>query len=256
MNMLDFTGRKALVTGGSQGIGRAVVERLLRSGADVYFWGLDSNRSMVAQDELVAMVGANNLHRNVYGKAVDVRDERQVMLSAEDVLRTFGGVDILINNAGAFGSTKPVLEYSLAEWEDVLRLNLTSQFLVCRALVPYMRDRGYGRVVNVASIVGRDANPMAPAYSAAKAGVIRFTQALGRSLAKTGVLVNCVAPAATRTAFFNGVSKEYLDRMLAQVPMGRFGEVQDVAALICWLASEDCSYCTGAVFDCSGGRHE
>ena len=250
MNMLDFTGRKALVTGGSQGIGRAVVERLLKAGAEVRFWSLDIARQDRVRSELGGPL--NQLTVDV----VDVCQELSVGMGAKRALEHLGWIDILINNVGAFGPVKPMLEYSLEEWEKVLWVNLTSQFLVSRAVIPQMVERGYGRVVNLASVVGRDANPNAPAYSAAKAGVIRLTQALGRSLAKTGVLVNCVAPAATRTAFFNGVSKEYLDRMLAQVPMGRFGEVQDVAALICWLASEDCSYCTGAVFDCSGGRHE
>lgn len=256
MNQLDFAGRKALITGGSQGIGRAVAERLLCSGADVYIWGLNEDRITRAHSELCTMSSANSLHRNVYGKRVDIRDEGQVRQGVDDALLILGHVDVLINNAGAFGPMKSALAYSLAEWEEGMRVNLTSQFLVCRELVPHMVDRGYGRIVNMASVVGRDANPMAPVYSTAKAGVIRFTQALGRELAKTGVLVNCVAPSAIKTAFFDTVPPEQITNMVAKVPMGRIGGVDDVVELICWLASSGCTYSAGAVFDCSGGRHD
>ena len=256
MNQFDFHGKNALITGGTRGIGRAVAERLLRSGASVYVWGLNGDSVVRAVDELSAMVAANYL-RGIYGKAVDVRVKAAVVQGVDDALLTLGHVDVLVNAAGVFGPAKSALAYSLAEWEDVIRTNLTSQFLVCRALVPHMVKRGYGRVVNVASVIGRDAvNPLAPAYSAAKAGVIRFTQALARETAETGVLLNCVAPSAIKTAFFDSVPQAQLDAMVAKVPMGRIGQVEDVVELICWLASSGCTYSTGAVFDCSGGRHE
>ena len=255
MNNADFTGRTALVTGGTQGIGRAVVERLQRAGATVYIWGLDPKRLSLTISELNYSALGGRIQQ-MFGNLVDVREPVAVKHGVELVLKHAGHIDVLINNAGAFGPIGSALTYSLADWEEVLRVNLTSQFLVCREVIPHMVKRGYGRVVNMASVVGRDANPLAPAYSAAKAGVIRFTQALGRELAQTGVLVNCVAPSATRTAFFNNVPPAQVEAMLAKVPMGRLGTVSDVAELVCWLASERCSYSTGAVFDCSGGRHE
>ena len=246
MNQFDFVGRNALVTGGSQGIGRRVAEKLLLSGANVLIWSLDARRQTNALG-----------HIDILRDIVDVRDEQAVKRGAADAIQRLNHIDILINNAGAFGPAKSALIYSLADWEEVLRVNLTSQFLVCRELVPHMVKRGYGRVVNMASVIGRDAaNPLAPAYSAAKAGVIRFTQALGRDVAKSGVLVNCVAPSAIRTALFNSVPPEQVAAMVAKVPLGRIGEVGDVVELICWLASSGCTYSTGAVFDCSGGRHE
>lgn len=237
---MRFDGKTALVTGGTQGIGLAVARRLQEQGCSVVVWGLTPSRV----DECYK--------HHLVGEVVDVRNESAVMGAA---LR-LPPVDILINNAGAFGPLKSALEYSVEEWEGIFRLNVTSQLIVSKAIIPGMVKRGYGRVVNLASVVGRDANPMAPAYSAAKAAIIRMTQALGRELAKTGVIVNCVAPSAINTAFFAKVSKQYLDAMIAKVPMGRIGEVGDVASLICWLASDECTYTTGAVFDCSGGRHD
>lgn len=220
---MRFDGKRALVTGGSRGIGLCVSRQLENLGATVISWDT---------------------------KSVDVRDEKAVNAAAPEV-------DILINNAGVFGPAKSLLTYSLAEWHKVIDTNLTGTFLVTRAVVPYMVKQGYGRVVNMASVVGRDAaNPFAPVYSASKAGIIRMSQALGRELAKTGVLINCVAPSACLTDLFKDTPKSQLDAMLAKTPIGRFATVEEISNLVCWLASDEMTYSTGAVFDCSGGRHD
>jgi 3-oxoacyl-[acyl-carrier protein] reductase len=230
MNRLDFAGRNAIVTGGAQGIGAAIVHRLQQSGARVVVWDLDGSPK------------------------VDVADPTSVETATRKALAELGKVDVLVNNAGIAGKNVPTAEYPIEEWERVLRVNLTSQFLCCRALAPHMVKARYGRIVNIASVAGKEGNPNAVAYSASKAGVISLTKSLGKELAQTGVLVNCVTPAAAKTAIFDQMTKSHIDYMLSKIPMNRFVEVDEIASLVCWLASADCSFSTGAVFDISGGR--
>ena len=231
MNQLDFKGRTAVVTGGLQGIGAAIAKRLEVSGATVRIW------------DVAARAGA-----------VDVSDAGAVERAAAKALADLGKIDVLVNNAGIAGLNLPTTEYPVEEWERVLKINLSSQFLCCRAVAPHMVKAKYGRIVNIASIAGKEGNPNAAAYSASKAGVIALTKSLGKELAQTGVLVNCVTPAAARTAIFDQVTREHIDYMLSKIPMNRFVTVDEIAALVCWLASEDCTFSTGAVFDISGGR--
>jgi 3-oxoacyl-[acyl-carrier protein] reductase len=226
MNKLDFAGRNAIVTGGMQGIGAAIVKRLEASGAKVTIWDLDGSPK------------------------VDVADPASI----QNALKNIKKVDVLINNAGIAGKNVPTVDYPIEEWERVLRINLTSQFLCCRAVAPLMVKAKYGRIVNIASVAGKEGNPNAVAYSASKAGVISLTKSLGKELAQAGVLVNCVTPAAAKTAIFDQMTKQHIDYMLSKIPMGRFVEVDEIASLVCWLASEDCSFSTGGVFDISGGR--
>ena len=230
MNQLDFAGRTAVVTGGAQGIGAAIVERLRSSGAKVKVWDLDGSLR------------------------VDVSNPSDVERATRDAIKELGKIDVLVNNAGIAGRNLPTLDYPVEEWERVLRINLTSQFLCCRAVAPHMVRAGYGRIVNIASIAGKEGNPNAVAYSASKAGVIALTKSLGKELAQSGVLVNCVTPAAARTAIFDQMTDEHIEYMLSRIPLKRFVNVDEIAALACWLASEDCSFSTGAVFDISGGR--
>jgi 2-dehydro-3-deoxy-L-rhamnonate dehydrogenase (NAD+) len=231
MNPLDFKGRTAIVTGGLQGIGAAITRRLEGSGATVRVWDLAAKKD-----------------------PVDVSDAAAVERATAKALADLGKIDALVNNAGVAGLNAPTAEYPVEEWERVLRANLTSQFLCCRALVPHMVKRKYGRIVNIASIAGKEGNPNAVAYSASKAGVIALTKSVGKELAQTGVLVNCVTPAAAKTAIFDQMTKQHIDYMLSKIPMNRFVTVEEIAALVCWLASEECSFSTGAVFDISGGR--
>jgi len=231
MNALDFKGRTAIVTGGLQGIGAAIARRLEGSGATVRVWDLAAKRD-----------------------PVDVSDAAAVERATAKALADFGKIDVLVNNAGVAGLNLPAADYPVEEWERVLRVNLTSQFLCCRALAPCMVKRKYGRIVNIASIAGKEGNPNAVAYSASKAGVIALTKSLGKELAQTGVLVNCVTPAAAKTAIFDQMTEEHISYMLSKIPMNRFVTVEEIASLVCWLASEDCSFSTGAVFDISGGR--
>jgi 2-dehydro-3-deoxy-L-rhamnonate dehydrogenase (NAD+) len=230
MNQLDLKGRTAIVTGGMQGIGAAIVKRLEASGAKVAVWDLDGTRK------------------------VDVSSNDSIQLALKNTLEKFQKIDILVNNAGVAGLNAPTVDYPVEEWERVMRINLTSQFLCCRAVAPQMVKAKYGRIVNIASVAGKEGNPNAVAYSASKAGVISLTKSLGKELSQTGVLVNCITPAAAKTAIFEQMTKEHIAYMLAKIPMNRFVNVEEIAALAGWLASEDCSFSTGAVFDISGGR--
>jgi len=245
VNQLDFKGRTAIVTGGAQGIGLAIVKRLVASGAKVRIW--DHDQKLLAKT--VAALGAA-----VSGDAVDVTDAAAIERGTRIALETLGRIDVFVNNAGIAGMTKPVVDYPVEEWKRVIDIDLNGPFLCCRTVVPHMVKAGYGRIVNIASIAGKEGNPNAAAYAAAKGGLIAFTKALGKELAQTGVLVNCVAPAAAQTAILDQVTPEFAKFMLSKIPMGRFVKVDEIAAMACWLATEDCSFSTGAVFDISGGR--
>jgi len=245
MNQLDFKGRSAIVTGGAQGIGLAIARRLAASGARVRIWDVDERLLAKA----VASLGAAGS-----GEPVDVSDPQSVERGVKSALEVLAKIDVLVNNAGIAGMNKPTVDYPLEEWDEVLRVNLTSQFLCCRALAPHMVRARYGRIVNIASIAGKEGNPNAVAYSASKAGVISLTKSLGKELAQTGVLVNCVTPAAAKTAIFDQMTEQHIQYMLSKIPMNRFVAVDEVAALVAWLASEDCAFSTGGVFDISGGR--
>ncbi|KPK05739.1 MAG: 3-oxoacyl-ACP reductase [Betaproteobacteria bacterium SG8_39] len=245
MNQLDFKGRTAIVTGGAQGIGLAITQRLIASGATVRIWDRDDR--LLAKS--IAAIGSQ-----ASGDALDVTDPAAVERGAKTALEALGRIDVLVNNAGIAGLNKPTVDYPIDEWERVLRINLTSQFLCCRAVAPQMVKAGYGRIVNIASIAGKEGNPNAVAYSASKAGVIALTKSLGKELAQSGVLVNCVTPAAAKTAIFDQMTETHINFMLSKIPMGRFVTVDEIASLVCWLASTDCAFSTGGVFDISGGR--
>jgi 3-oxoacyl-[acyl-carrier protein] reductase len=245
MNQLDFKDRTAIVTGGAQGIGLAIARRLVASGARVRIWDRDGARLTSVVKELGATAA---------GDALDVTDPDAVERGVQSALASGGRIDVLVNNAGIAGINTPTVDYPVDEWKRVLDVNLTGPFLCCRAVAPHMVKAKYGRIVNIASVAGKEGNPNAVAYSASKAGVISLTKSLGKELAKDGVLVNCVTPAAAKTAIFDQMTKQHIDYMLSKIPMGRFVEVDEIAALVCWLASEDCSFSTGGVFDISGGR--
>jgi len=230
MNQFDFAGRTAVVTGGMQGIGAAIAKRLQASGAKVAIWDLDGS------------------------PRVDVADQASIESALKKTLAELGKIDVLVNNAGIAGPSMPVVDYPVTEWKRVIDIDLNGPFLCCRAVVPHMVKAGYGRIVNIASIAGKEGNPNAAAYAAAKGGLIAFTKALGKELAQSGVLVNCITPAAAQTAILEQVTPEFAKYMLSKIPMGRFVRVEEIAALVGWLASAECSFSTGAVFDISGGR--
>jgi 2-dehydro-3-deoxy-L-rhamnonate dehydrogenase (NAD+) len=247
MNQIDLQGKIAVVTGGARGIGYAIAERFLQSGAQVALWDLDPEALAEAARELAR-------HGKVTTEVVDVTKETHIATAAAATKKSLGVVEILVNNAGIAGATIKTWEYSPEEFRKVIEVDLVSAFLCCRQLVPDMMQKGYGRIVNIASIAGKEGNPNASAYSAAKAGLIGFTKSLGKELATSGVLVNCITPAAAKTDIFKQISQQHIDFMLAKIPMGRFLETHEIGALVAWLCSADCSFTTGGVFDISGGR--
>ena len=235
-----FANRVAIVTGGVSGIGAGIATRLAGEGARVSLWDRDD----------AALSRAEAAHK----ATLDVTDANAVQRAADETARALGRIDILVASAGITGPVAPVWDYTIADWDRVVDINLNGVFYSNRAVVPHMLRNDYGRIVNIASIAGKEGNPYAAAYSASKAGVIGLTKSLGKELAKTNVRVNCVAPAAVRTPLFDQMTQEHIDFMLSKIPLGRFGEVSEIAALVCWLASEECSFSTGGVFDISGGR--
>ena len=247
MNRLDLSGRVAIVTGGARGIGYAVAKRVLDSGGSAAIWDMDAAKAEESRAALSAL-GTVSAH------TLDLTDEASVQAAVQATLAAHGKVDILVNNAGITGGNAPTWELPTAEWRRVVEVNLVAPFIVAKAVIPAMIGAGYGRIVNVASIAGKDGNPNASHYSASKAGLIGLTKSLGKELATKGVLVNCITPAAAKTDIFNQMTEAHIAFMLSKIPMGRFVQVEEIASLICWLASEDCSFSTGAVFDVSGGR--
>jgi len=241
MNQLDLNGRTAVVTGGSSGIGEATVQRMLSSGAKVAVWDMNIPSTNYDPDSFIFI-------------ETDVSDETSISSATTKTLERFGRVDSLVNSAGVAGINAPVDEYPIDEWKRVIDINLNGTFLACRALVPYMKDNGYGRIVNLSSVAGKEGNPAASAYSAAKAGVIALTRSLGKELATSGVLVNAVTPTTVNTPILAQVSESHIDYMKSKIPMERLGEAQELASLIVWLCTAECSFSTAAVFDASGGR--
>jgi NAD(P)-dependent dehydrogenase (short-subunit alcohol dehydrogenase family) len=244
MNRIDLAGRVAIITGGARGIGFAVAERFQASGAKVALWDVDGRQAEAAAGQI----------GNAIAQPVDVTDPVAVAAAVAECETRLGPVDILVASAGITGPNLPVAEYPVEAWRQVIDIDLTGIFICCRAVVPGMRTRNYGRIVNIASIAGKEGNPNASAYSAAKAGVIGLTKSLGKELAQTGIRVNCITPAAVKTEIFNQMTEQHIQFMLSKIPMGRFGLVEEIAGMVAWLASEDCSFSTGAVFDISGGR--
>ena len=244
MNQLDLSGRHAVITGGAAGIGLAVTQRLLASGASVTWWDRDAGAMVAAQRQL---------GQPVQHVSVDVSDHASVVNAARQTA-AHAAIDILVNSAGITGPNVKLWDYPPDQWLQVMQVNLNGLFYCCREVVPLMRERNYGRIVNIASVAGKEGNPNASAYSASKAAVIGLTKSLGKELADTGICVNCVTPAAVKTAMFDQMSPEHIQFMLSKIPMGRFGEPAEVAALVAWLCTEECSFSTGAVFDLSGGR--
>ncbi|HJY33454.1 MAG TPA: SDR family NAD(P)-dependent oxidoreductase [Vicinamibacterales bacterium] len=247
MNQIDLKGRRAVVTGGGQGIGRAIAERLLASGAAVSLWDRDRSLTEAVRDELSS-------HGTVHHVAADVSDAAAVEGATQATISALGGIDILVANAGIAGPNLKVWEYPVEAWQQVIDINLTGVFNCCRAVLPHMIRQNYGRIVNTASIAGKEGNPSASAYSASKAGVIALTKSLGKELAGHDIAVNCITPAAAQTKILEQCTQAHIDYMLSKIPRGRFVTVEEIAAMVAWLVSKENSFTTGAVFDLSGGR--
>jgi NAD(P)-dependent dehydrogenase (short-subunit alcohol dehydrogenase family) len=247
MNKIDLTGRHAIVTGAAQGIGLSIARRFLASGASVTVWDRDRDLLAATLKELGSL-------GTVDGVIGDVTDAEAVTRAAASTAEKFGKIDILVANAGISGPNLKAWEYPVQTWKQIIDVDLNGVFLCCRAVVPFMLQQKYGRIVNVSSIAGKEGNPNASAYSAAKAGVIALTKSLGKELADRNIAVNCITPAAARTRIFDQMSQEHLVYMLSKIPRGRFLEPDEIAAMVAWLVSEENSFTTGAVFDLSGGR--
>ena len=247
MNQIDLNGRVAVITGGAQGIGFATSQRLLKSGAQVVLWDVDPV-------QLATAVQALSESGAVRGEAVELTDDAAVAAATSSALRHEGRIDILVNNAGITGGNATTWELDPAVWRRVIEVNLIAPYLTCRHVVPTMLARGWGRIVNIASVAGKEGNPNASHYSASKAGLIALTKSLAKEVATQGVLVNAITPAVAKTAMFEQMTQKHIDYMLGKIPMGRFLEVQEAAAMVAWLSSEECSFSTGAVFDLTGGR--
>ena len=246
MIQFDLKDRVAVVTGGAQGFGLAITERFIDSGAKVVIWDIDENEAKKALDK----VNSKNLTYQI----VDVSNIETIKNKLSEIDNTYGKIDIFINNAGVAGKNTTVAEYPLDEWNKVINLNLNAVFYCCKAVVPYMEKNNYGRIVNIASIAGKEGNPNASAYSTSKAGVIGLTKSLGKELAQQNIAVNCVTPAAAKTRIFDQMTEEHINYMLSKIPRNKFAKVEELASLVAWLSSEENSFSTAAVFDLSGGR--
>ena len=243
MNNIDLNNKIAIVTGGAQGFGYSMVERFSASGAKVIIWDKDKN-----------LMTKLSLPKNVETMEVDITSFKSVETATIDIINKFSSIDILVNNAGIAGPSFKTWDYPLEEWQKVMDIDLNGVFYCSKAIVPHMLKANYGRIVNIASIAGKEGNPNAMPYSAAKAGVIALTKSLGKELSDKNIAVNCVTPAAAKTKIFDQISKEHIDYMLSKIPRGRFLKVDELASMVAWLVSEENSYTTGAVFDLSGGR--
>ena len=246
MIKFDLNNRVAIVTGGAQGFGLAIVERFIESGAKVIIWDVDKEAAEIAIKKINS--------KNCIYQIVDVTNFEEIKKNLDDIESNYGKIDIFINNAGIAGMNTTVAEYPLEEWNKVIDLNLNAVFYCCKAVVPFMLKNNYGRIVNIASIAGKEGNPNASAYSSSKAGVIGLTKSLGKELALKNIAVNCVTPAAAKTRIFDQMTQEHIDYMLSKIPRNRFAKVNELASLVTWLASEENSFSTSAVFDLSGGR--
>ena len=246
MIKFDLTDRVAIITGGAQGFGYAISERFIKSGAKVVIWDIDKT----AAEEAIKKLNT----KNAFYKLVDVNKFEEIENNLSKIENELGKIDIFVNNAGIAGMNTTVSNYPLEEWKKVIDLNLNSVFYCCKAVVPYMEKNDYGRIVNIASIAGKEGNPNASAYSTSKAGVIGLTKSLGKELALKNIAVNCVTPAAAKTRIFDQMTEEHINYMLSKIPRNKFAKVEELASLVTWLASEENSFSTAAVFDLSGGR--
>ena len=246
MNNLDLKDRVAIITGGAQGFGLAISKRIIESGGKVVIWDIDE----IAVEAALKEINSNDLSF----KKVDVTNFEAIEKALLETENELGKIDLFVNNAGITGMNAKVWDYPLEEWKKVIELDLNSTFYCCKAVVPHMIKNNYGRIVNIASIAGKEGNPNASAYSTAKAGVIGFTKSLGKELADKNIAVNCVTPAAAKTRIFDQMTQEHIDYMLSKIPRNRFAKVNELASLVCWLLSEENSFTTAAVFDLSGGR--